>query len=188
MITEHDKKTVDTIKKYINRQAMVREAEVDWEKIHWIETLDKLVNNLCIAPLSFRFCSPEDIANRFYTAECSVCGWWGSSKLLAGGGPIADTGDYFDCSCPVCGNDVIDEKDDGTMKTMNIFAEKGTKVKVTEKTKCNGYNIDKDNIKDYLTIEKEYTVEKTIVDDFSSEVLLEEVPNVYFNTVNFVEV
>ena len=112
MITKHDKEIVDTIKKYIDQQAMVSEIEVDWEKIHWIETLDRLVNNLRIAPISFRFCSPEDITDSYYTAECSACGWWGSSKLLDGGGAIADTGDYFDCTCPVCGNADIDEKYD----------------------------------------------------------------------------
>lgn len=112
MITENDKEIVDAIKKYIDQQAMVSETKVDWEKIHWIETLDRLVNNLRIAPVSFRFCSPEDVADRFYTAECGVCGWWGSSKLLDGGGAIADTGDHFDCTCPVCGNADIDEKDD----------------------------------------------------------------------------
>jgi hypothetical protein len=68
MITEHDEKIVEAIKKYIDQQAMVSETKVDWEKIHWIETLDRLVNNLRIAPVSFRFCSPEDVEERYYTA------------------------------------------------------------------------------------------------------------------------
>ena len=51
MITEHDKEIVDAIKKYIDQQAMVCETKVDWEKIHWIETLDRLVNNLRKAPV-----------------------------------------------------------------------------------------------------------------------------------------
>ena len=39
------------------------------------------------------------------------CGWWGSSELLDGGGQIADTGDYGDCYCPVCGNSDLDDKE-----------------------------------------------------------------------------
>jgi len=54
----------------------------------------------------------QDVAEKCYTAECSSCGWWGSSKLLDGGGQIADTGDYFDCTCPVCGNSDIEDKAD----------------------------------------------------------------------------
>ncbi len=112
MITEHDENIVETIKKYIGKQLIVTEEKVDWEKVMWIETLDRLVNNLRIAPVSFRFCPPEDVEKRYYTAECCKCGWWGSSKLLDGGGSIAYTGDYFDSTCPVCGNADIDEKDD----------------------------------------------------------------------------
>ena len=70
-----------------------------------------LVNNLKIAPFSYRFASDEDIKNSFYTAKCDKCGWWGSSKFLNGGGQIADTGDYADSCCPVCGNVDVAEKD-----------------------------------------------------------------------------
>jgi hypothetical protein len=53
--------------------------------------------------------SKEDVKNNFYTVKCEKCGWWGSSKFLEGGGQIADTGDYDDCYCPVCGNADPDE-------------------------------------------------------------------------------
>jgi hypothetical protein len=111
MITERDKEIVGKIKKYLDKQAIIDEFEIDWEKIEWITTLDRLVNNLTIAPYSFKNCSPEDNEERYYTAECDNCGWWGSSKYLDGGGAIADTGDHFDCYCPVCGNVDINEKD-----------------------------------------------------------------------------
>lgn len=114
MITEHDIKTVEKIKAILEPMTRDGETGVHWEYVHMQETLDRLVNNLRIAHVSFRFCSPEDISDRFYTAECGACGWWGSSKLLDGGGAIADTGDHFDCTCPVCGNADIDEKDDET--------------------------------------------------------------------------
>lgn len=52
MITKDDEKIVESIKKYIDQQAMVGETKVDWEKIRWIETLDRLVNNLHIAVVS----------------------------------------------------------------------------------------------------------------------------------------
>ena len=71
---------------------------------------DHLAEQLRIVNVGYCDASPEDIADNYYTAECSKCGWWGSSKLLYGGGAIADTGDYFDGTCPVCGNDDIDER------------------------------------------------------------------------------
>lgn len=111
MITKEDIKTVEEIKELIEPMINVGETGVDWEKVHMQETLDKLVNNLKIAKLSYRVAPEEDIKNLFYTAECVECGWWGSSKLLNGGGQIADTGDYGDCNCPVCDCDEIVEKE-----------------------------------------------------------------------------
>ena len=78
----------------------------DWGVVNQIDCLDRLVKNLKIAPLCFKFCPPE---SNFYTAMCGKCGWWGSSEFLDGGGQIADTGDYGDCYCPVCGNSDLDE-------------------------------------------------------------------------------
>ena len=110
MITQEDIETVEEIKQLIEPMTRIGETQVDWGKVHMQDTLDKLVNNLRIANVSYCTASPEDIANRYYTAECGKCGWWGSSKLLNGGGQIADTGDYGDCTCPVCDSDEIDEK------------------------------------------------------------------------------
>jgi hypothetical protein len=51
------------------------------------------------------------VSNDYYMAECSVCGWYGSSKYVGGGGQIADTGGYDDIRCPVCNSYEIDFKD-----------------------------------------------------------------------------
>lgn len=40
--------------------------------------------------------------NNYYFGECERCGWSGSSSVMAGGGQIADTGDYDDVRCPIC--------------------------------------------------------------------------------------
>jgi len=109
MIIEQDIKTIEEIKQLIEPMTEVGETGVSWKHVHMQDTLDKLVNNLRIASVSYHTASDEDKAEGYYTCECE-CGWWGSSKLLDGGGAIADTGDHFDCTCPVCGRPDPDEK------------------------------------------------------------------------------
>lgn len=110
MIAKQDLENIEKIKELLKPDD--EEANtIDWNKVMLIDTLDRVVNNLRIAHVSYCPASDEDIANGYYTAECNVCGWWGSSKLLEGGGQIADTGDYGDCHCPVCGDDNVDEKE-----------------------------------------------------------------------------
>lgn len=110
MIAEHDIKILENIKRDIDKRAIAKD-KIDWNASSQIETLDRILSNLRIAHLSYRIACDEDISNNYFTAECDKCNWWGSSKLLDGGGSIADTGDYFDCTCPVCGNPDIDEKE-----------------------------------------------------------------------------
>lgn len=71
---------------------------------------------------------------------------------------------------------------------MNIFAIHGHKVKVTEETANSGTEEDAQLVKEHLVIGQEYTVDETIINDWSSTVLLVEVPEFEFNTVNFVDV
>lgn len=71
--------------------------------------IDDLKNRLEIAPQSYHVCPRKEKCEYYYTAYCSHCGWFGSSKLLLGGAPIADTGDFFDCMCPVCKSTDINE-------------------------------------------------------------------------------
>jgi hypothetical protein len=56
---------------------------------------------------------------------------------------------------------------------------------VTDKTKRNGYDYDKDMARDYLEVGKEYTLNSMSVSQSSSSLMLDEIPNVGFNTVNF---
>lgn len=105
MITPDEEATIKSIQKRIMDSDPAASTE------SWLQSdlLDDIVNRLKIASQSYRPASPEDIYEGYYTAYCERCGWFGSSRLLNGGDPIADTGDYDDCYCPVCGNTDIDE-------------------------------------------------------------------------------
>lgn len=70
------------------------------------------------------------------------------------------------------------------MKMVNI--KKGSKVKVTNESFKNGYESDQEKVKKYLEIGKEYTVSKVNEMSWATDVYLEEVPSVRFNSVNFV--
>ncbi len=68
---------------------------------------------------------------------------------------------------------------------MNIYARKGDKVAFT-KPKA-GYDADRYRSEQYLEVGKIYTVERVIIGGFSSKVILEEVSDVQFNTVQFTD-
>jgi len=70
-------------------------------------------------------------------------------------------------------------------ETMEVFALKGYKVKVTDETKNNGDSYDKEKVNNFLTINKVYTVEATKVQNWKTDVFLKEVPRISFNSVNF---
>ncbi len=111
MITDDDEKVVQSIIEFIKKHEITWDSSVDWEKVKWVDTLSRMINNLKIAPESYKMCSAEDMLESFYTSKCGECGWYGSSKLLDGGSQIADTGDYSESTCPVCGNSEIEEID-----------------------------------------------------------------------------
>lgn len=69
---------------------------------------------------------------------------------------------------------------------MNIYALKGHKVKV--KTLSAGYSCEEEYLKTYLELNKEYTIERTDVNDSYTDVYLVEVPNISFNSVFFEDV
>jgi hypothetical protein len=48
---------------------------------------------------------------KWWEATCDACGWRGSSEHIDGCEPIADSGDYGDPLCPVCGA-VVDDVED----------------------------------------------------------------------------
>lgn len=45
----------------------------------------------------------------YWPGVCTNCGWKGASCDAAGGESIADTGDYSDVVCPVCGTVLEDD-------------------------------------------------------------------------------
>ena len=69
---------------------------------------------------------------------------------------------------------------------MNIYAIKGHRVK------CNtldaGYEYDQQRAKEHLEVGKEYTVDYTEVDNWTTRVFLEEFPEISFNSVFFEDV
>jgi hypothetical protein len=68
---------------------------------------------------------------------------------------------------------------------MNIYAKNGDKVIVTEDTIHNGYDSDEELAKKHLKIGGIYTVESTVVENYSTTVYLKEFPTIDFNSVNF---
>lgn len=59
---------------------------------------------------------------------------------------------------------------------------------VTNQTKNSGWKSDVALVKKHLKINEIYTVDRTEVDDFSSTVVLQEFPNIHFNTLSFEDV
>ena len=103
MITKHDEDNVAAIVIKLTNDAMDNN---EFHIFDYIGTLHRMVNNLKIAPSSYRLI--ED--GNYYMCGCDECGWYGSSRFLDGGGQIADTGDYSDATCPVCGSTHISDK------------------------------------------------------------------------------
>lgn len=68
---------------------------------------------------------------------------------------------------------------------MNIYAKKGDKVILTKESINNGHEHDINKCRRYLAESGVYTVHHTEVYSSSTDVYLEEIPGVYFNSVNF---
>jgi hypothetical protein len=71
----------------------------------------------------------------------------------------------------------------GLNNTMNIYSKKGDKVIVTEDSIKNGF--EKSYSRSLLEIGKVYTIESVKIDKYNTDVFLQEIPNVSFNSVNF---
>jgi len=111
MITEDDISRAMALSKYLGDRAYpTPPLPVDRTFEAWHELVIRMADNLQIAAQSYRKAGKDDLSLNYYTASCQVCGWWGSSRLLIGGGQIADTGDYGDAYCPVCRNSDTGEK------------------------------------------------------------------------------
>ena len=70
---------------------------------------------------------------------------------------------------------------------MNIYAKKGEKITVTENTIKSGHISDQRKASEFLEVGKWYTVERTDVGKWSTEVFIQEVPGLGFNSVHFVQ-
>ncbi len=75
---------------------------IDRENQELLEFVHSLETRLQVAKDSYKELDKEGKDKTYFKASCTQCDWWGSSRLLTGGGQIADTGDYGDSCCPVC--------------------------------------------------------------------------------------
>jgi hypothetical protein len=78
----------------------------------------------------------------------------------------------------------------GILKTplMDIYAPTGYRVTVTERTINSGYDGDARQANKYLKVGEIYTIEKTEVDKWTTDVWLKEIPGQIFNSVHFVPI
>jgi len=70
---------------------------------------------------------------------------------------------------------------------MNIFANKGHKVSITNKSRLAGYKYDTEKIDKNLKIGNVYTVDHTEVGGSSTAVYIQETPGIPYNSCNFID-
>ena len=71
---------------------------------------------------------------------------------------------------------------------MDIYAEEGTKVIVTEDSIKNGYDHVEEHARKFLKVGKTYTIESTDVSGWNTDVYLKEFPDEVFNSVSFEDI
>lgn len=72
--------------------------------------------------------------------------------------------------------------------TMNINAEPGTKITVTERSINNGYQGDKESANKYLRVGNIYTLNNVDISPFVTYIEVEELPNLIFNSIHFEDI
>jgi len=72
--------------------------------------------------------------------------------------------------------------------SMNIYSSPGDKVMVTYTTAKNGHLHDKEQVRKFLKVPGIYTIKKVTARSWNTEIMLEEVPDVWFNSVNFEDI
>lgn len=98
VITALEKEQMQKLEKYLLRMNNLEPAEA----YSFIETLHGIQAKAVVLGNSFQPLTEEDKKGRRFMAECQKCGWKGSSALMLGGEPLADTGDFTDACCPIC--------------------------------------------------------------------------------------
>tara|TARA_B100000497_G_C7608626_1_gene365524 strand:+ start:864 stop:1082 length:219 start_codon:yes stop_codon:yes gene_type:complete len=71
---------------------------------------------------------------------------------------------------------------------MDIYAEEGTKVIVTEDSIKNGYDHVEEHARKFLKVGETYTIESTDVSGWNTDVYLREFPDEVFNSVSFEDI
>ena len=105
LIAEHDLENLYRIEKVLNSALWKEDSGLTLQDIDLIETIERVRHNLKNGANYYKRVPKSE--KHWYDAECDRCGWFGSSEYLLGGAPIADTGDYGDVYCPICGNSHI---------------------------------------------------------------------------------
>lgn len=100
IITNGDLTVLRAIKARLDKLVCVDNKTINWDISNESEVLDRVIHNLDNIHNYYKKLPDGEI--NWYDAECGKCGWFGSSEYLNGGGAIADTGDYFDVTCPIC--------------------------------------------------------------------------------------
>ena len=79
----------------------------------------------------------QSVEGSFYLVECCNCGEMYPSNLLDGGEAIADSGDYGDCYCHLCGADDTERADWGDVNSNEAkawnFQQKRIELEAAEK-------------------------------------------------------
>lgn len=106
LITDADLLLLKKVEKLIDVADKTDETKLDWENVELQEVMQRAIYNLKHGANYYRPVPSDDTKHTY--CKCDKCNWEGSSKYLLGGGQIADTGDYDDSYCPVCGSTEID--------------------------------------------------------------------------------
>lgn len=80
---------------------------------------------------------------------------------------------------------IIDPKGIMSEPKMDLYANEGYKVTVTKKSINYGYDYDKEKANKHLKAGEIYTVERTEVGGWHTDVFLKEIPGICFNSVHF---
>lgn len=75
------------------------------------------MTNSPMAELNKQALRGQSVGGSFYLVECCNCGEMYPSNLLDGGEAIADSGDYGDCYCHLCGADDTERADFGDVNS-----------------------------------------------------------------------